>query len=41
MDLIKDELEAFLERVILTYGFLRLRCGECGHDKLTPSLGMA
>jgi uncharacterized protein (DUF983 family) len=31
---IKDELDAFLECSILAHGFLRLRCGECGHDKL-------
>jgi hypothetical protein len=31
---IKDEFDAFLECVILAHGFLRLRCGECGHDKL-------
>ena len=31
---IKDEFDAFLERGILAHGFLRLRCGECGHDKL-------
>ena len=32
--LIKDEFDAFLECGILAHGFLRLRCGECGHDKL-------
>ena len=26
--------DAFLECGILAHGFLRLRCGECGHDKL-------
>jgi uncharacterized protein (DUF983 family) len=31
---IKDEFDAFLECSILARGFLRLRCGECGHDKL-------
>ncbi|MFN9744547.1 MAG: transposase zinc-binding domain-containing protein [Betaproteobacteria bacterium] len=31
---IKDEFEAFLECGILAHGFLRLRCGECCHDKL-------
>jgi hypothetical protein len=31
---VKDEFDAFLECGILAYGFLRLRCGECGHDKL-------
>jgi hypothetical protein len=31
---IKDEFEAFLECGFLAHGFLRLRCGECGHDKL-------
>jgi hypothetical protein len=32
--LIKDEFDAFLECDILAHGFLRLRCGECGPDKL-------
>ena len=31
---IKDEFDAFLECGILAHGFLRLRCGECDHDKL-------
>ena len=31
---IKDEFDAFLECGILAHGFLRLRCSECGHDKL-------
>jgi hypothetical protein len=31
---IKDEFDAFLECGILAHGFVRLRCGECGHDKL-------
>ena len=31
---VKDEFDAFLECGILANGFLRLRCGECGHDKL-------
>lgn len=31
---IKDEFDAFLECGVLARGFLRLRCGECGHDKL-------
>ena len=31
---IKDKFDAFLECGILAHGFLRLRCGECGHDKL-------
>ena len=31
---VKDELDAFLECGILAHGFLRLRCGDCGHDKL-------
>ena len=31
---IKDEFDAFLECGILAHGFLRLRCGECGHDKV-------
>jgi hypothetical protein len=31
---IRDEFDAFLDCGILAHGFLRLRCGECGHDKL-------
>jgi hypothetical protein len=31
---IKDEFDAFVECGILAHGLLRLRCGECGHDKL-------
>jgi hypothetical protein len=31
---IKDEFDAFLEYGIPAHGFPRLRCGECGHDKL-------
>ncbi|MBA3591953.1 MAG: transposase zinc-binding domain-containing protein [Methylibium sp.] len=31
---IKDEFDAFLECGILAHGFLRLRCVDCGHDKL-------
>ena len=31
---VKDEFDAFLECGILAHGFLRLRCGNCGHDKL-------
>src|SRR3954469_10369544 len=31
---IKDEFDAFLECGILAHGFLRLRCGDCGHEKL-------
>jgi hypothetical protein len=31
---IRDEFDAFLECGILAHGFLRLRCGDCGHDKL-------
>jgi hypothetical protein len=31
---IRDEFDAFLECGILAHGFLRLRRGECGHDKL-------
>ena len=30
---VKDEFDAFLECGILAHGFLRLRCGDCGHDK--------
>lgn len=31
---VKDEFDTFLECGILAHGFLRLRCGACGHDKL-------
>ena len=31
---VKDEFEAFLECGILAHGCLRLRCGDCGNDKL-------
>jgi len=31
---VKDEFDAFLQCGILAHGFLRLRCGECGHDSL-------
>ncbi len=31
---VKDEFDAFLECGILAHGFLKLRCGDCGHDKL-------
>jgi hypothetical protein len=31
---IKDEFDAFQECGILAHGFLWLRCGECGHDKV-------
>jgi len=31
---VKDEFEAFLECGILAHGFLRLRCGDCAHEKL-------
>lgn len=31
---VKDECDAFLECGILAHGLLRLRCGDCGHDKL-------
>ena len=30
---VKDKFEAFLDCGILAHGFLRLRCGDCGHDK--------
>jgi len=29
-----DEFSAFLECGILAHGFLRLRCGDCAHEKL-------
>jgi hypothetical protein len=31
---VKDEFDAFVECGILAHGFLRLRCGDCGQDKL-------
>ena len=31
---VKDEFDAFLACGILAHGFLMLRCGDCGHDKL-------
>jgi ribosomal protein S27AE len=30
---LEDECDAFLECGILAQGFLRLRCGKCGHDQ--------
>ena len=30
----RSEFDAFLECGILAHGFLRLRCGDCSHDKL-------
>jgi hypothetical protein len=30
----KAEFDTFLECGLLARGFLRLRCGDCGHDKL-------
>ena len=34
---VRDEFDAFLECGILAHGFLRLRCGDCGHDKLVAN----
>jgi Transposase zinc-binding domain len=31
---VTGEFDAFLECGILAHGFLRVRCGDCGHDKL-------
>ena len=31
---VKDEFDDFLDCGILAHGFLRLRCGDCGHEKL-------
>ena len=31
---VKEEFDAFLDCGILAHGFLRLRCGDCGHEKL-------
>ena len=36
---IKEEFDAVLDRGILAYGFLRLRCGTCGQDKLLAFSG--
>jgi hypothetical protein len=33
-EFVKDEFEAFSECHILAAGFLRLRCGDSGHEKL-------
>ena len=33
---IEQELHAFLRCGILAYGFLRLHCDDCGHDRLVP-----
>ena len=35
---VKDEFDAFLKCGILAHGFLRLRCGDCGHDDDRRSL---
>jgi hypothetical protein len=34
---VKDEFDAFLECGILAHGYLRLRCGDFGHDKLVAN----
>jgi len=31
---VRHKFDAFLDCGILAHGFLRLRCGDCGHDKL-------
>ena len=31
---LKDEVDGFLECGILAHGLRRLRCGDCGHDRL-------
>ena len=33
---IEQELHAFLRCGIFAYGFLRLHCDDCGHDRLVP-----
>jgi len=33
-EFVKDEFDAFLECGILAYGFVRLRCAQCAHEKL-------
>ena len=40
-EFVKDEFDTFLECGILAHGFLRLRCGECSHDKLLASAASA
>ena len=34
---VKAEFAAFLVCGILAHGFLRLRCSDCGHDKLVAN----
>ena len=34
LQFVKDEFDAFLECGILAHEFLRLRCGDCGREKL-------
>ena len=36
---VTDEFEAFLECGIFAHGFLRLRCGDCAHEKLVAFSG--
>ena len=38
---VKNEFDAFLECGILAHGFLRVRCAECGHEKLVAFLQTA
>ena len=33
-EFVKEEFDAFLDCGILARGFLRLRCADCGHEKL-------
>ncbi len=33
-DFVQEEFDAFLECGVLAHGFLRLRCGDCAHEKL-------
>ena len=35
--IVKREFDAFVECGIPAHGVLRLRCGDCGHDKLVAS----
>ena len=37
---VKDELDALLKCGVLANGFLRLRCGDCSHNKLVAFSGM-
>ena len=38
-EFVKDEFEAYLECEILAYGFLRVCCADCAHEKLVAFSG--